>query len=437
MPRKAATATAPPANPLIGVTPNKSIDPKKFNQILEYYNKRAATPTESLDGVCMYLWRTFPKIDVKAGQGGRRFSYIEKLNCVAEDGAVTLLPHSIQDYVRAKFGGGRFRASINDKGNEEGNQVAQSAFVIDDNEYPPIIDPSELVILDQETHAWAARMVSQGIYQRNQDGTFVLKSGNATDDPNSVVARLLERSMNTAPQAGPAADAIAMMRDTYKALLTDKSEAAGKSSGLDVNTLLVTLMQQNQQLMMKMFEIGRAPAAAVAPAATAPAAPTLELFDQFEQFAERIGLRAKSVPAPSFFDELKPYIPMMMPLLLRFMGPTGPMPPPGAAPPPGVPAAVAPPPDAPPGPQQIDVGQAFGNLVANALKLEHDGTQVAASIELMHSEDVYDQLRAMGKDNLTAALLRTPHADTFTKSGAAVAKILDEFIEYGAPENVQ
>jgi len=160
-------------------------------------------------------------------------------------------------------------------------------------------------------------------------------------------------------------------------------------------------------------------------------------FDQFEQFAERIGLRAKSVPAPSFFDELKPYIPMMMPLLLRFMGPTGPMPPPGAAPPPGVPAAVAPPPDAPPGPQQIDVGQAFGNLVANALKLEHDGTQVAASIELMHSEDVYDQLRAMGKDNLTAALLRTPHADTFTKSGAAVAKILDEFIEYGAPENVQ
>lgn len=421
-----------PVDELEGVTPNRSIDVKKFNAILRAFNKRAADPTASLDGVSLYFYRTFPKINNALAVPPLPFTYIEKLTCVDEHGAVTPLPDDVQGYIRSRWGGGRYRVSLNDKGSEK-NQLAQCAFNVDDADAPPILDPALLHLTDTETLNWCNRMVAAGVYQRTETG-YALKTSELSAPAGSAAdgtTRLLEKLVNQLQQGTQQPTQIMdLMSEGYKRLITD-SAAARTNGGSENSSLIAAMMQQQNQMFQLMVGLITKPPAAPAPVAPAPAAGTnLETLKELLTIARMMrGGTPAAAPEPSWIEKaIDKLAPVAAPLLMRAMAGSGA---PVAPAPAGVAAA---PTAAAAAPGGRDFAADFANIVLNCQRLGHDGSAVAIAVEVQHGEQAYQQLRAYGKDNLLAALLQSPRAQEIQASGAAITQMLSEFVDYGNDE---
>jgi len=433
-PRKTVTTIEPPAGLLDGIYPNKPIAFERFQKILDWYSTGSPEElSEKLSGVCVYVWRKFPKVDTKAE--GWDASYIEKLDGINEN-APAPFPSDLREWLIPRHGGGGFSFSLNDKKREK-NQVAGSTLKIDEVEFPPIITPAQLVTSDGPTMNWAMRQVSLGRFIRNSDNTFTLKEAHTAAAAGGTSEATLARIAEKATQGNPMADgykaAMDLQTHAFKQLLDLNNKPNDGGSGAVLATLLgmlQTTQQQNTQLILKMMETNKTPPPVAAPAA----APLSGLKEAIEAVAAlRDMLPTPAAEAPWWLELGKSLGPALLPLAMNLIPKGGPAPPPGAAP--AAPAQVAAaPPDGTRGP---DIRSIFAERAARFFEQQDSGSDLAQGIDMMMGPEYYDALRKQGKDNLTGILLQSAQAAVFTADGERTQTFLQEFIDYGNPQEGQ
>lgn len=457
MPRPAKTLTekSPALEKLLeGLPAGKAIAEKKFQAIMDQYNARSENKEEGLSGVKFYVFRTFPRIDNTLT--GRKTSNIETFECVrtaAGPGEVMLevqeLPANIRGYVTARHGGGRYRVSLNDKGNQH-EQVVQTALKIDEIEYPPILDPKELVSSDPETLGWITRQISLGQLVKLPDGSFIMSNGSVrppaagADDTPGLAAVAMEalRQSRTDPSVQEHAykAAIDMVREnapkaadplaTIAAMATLMKPGDNNGAITAMCSLLTTTMVENNKMMMFMMAQKNPP-----PRDRQEG----DGVDQVERIMEIVGKFGGPKPSSGgIMDMLKEWMPMLLPLLM--MGKATPQQAaaiaaatagnrPGADTPP--PADVGTPGGGPLTPAQAEE---FSQRAAGAMSRGVSGDDFALAVEVIFSPETYDKIRQLGRDNIIAFLLQSRGAQFFGSNGQATTQFITEFLNYGEPE---
>jgi len=433
--KQTVTTIDPPPGLLDGIFPNKPIAFERFQKILDWYSTGSPEElSEKLSGVCIYVWRKFPKVDTKAENWDA--SYIEKLEGIVEN-AANPFPSDLKEWLIPRHGGGGFSFSLNDKKREK-NQVAGSTLKIDEVEYPPVITPAQLVTSDGPTMNWAMRQVSLGRFVRNADNTFALKETHAAQAAAGTSEQTLARIAEKATQGNPLADgykqAMDLQQSTFKQLLELNNKGNGGDSSSAVLTALLGMLQttqnQNTQLILKMMETNKTPPPVAAPAP----APLSGLKDAIEAVAAlRDMLPAPAAEAPWWLELGKSLGPALLPLAMQLMPKGGPAAPGAAAP--ATPAQVTGPP--PEGARGPDIRSIFAERAARFFEQQDSGSDLAQGIDMMMGPEYYDALRRQGKDNLTGILLQSAQAAVFTADGERTQAFLQEFIDYGNPQEGQ
>jgi len=422
----------------------KALPVPKFQELLAKYNERDPDQSVGLSGVYLYLYRVFPKVDHK--QSGRNENYLEKFVCVTPEGALQPLPVDIVEYVTTKYGGGQFNVSLNDKNKPElhqtganDQQIAYCAFAVDDVQFPPILDPRDLVGSDPNTAAWAMRQVSRQVYERDDSQgyprfTYAQTGAHApaaADAGLTGVVNLLLKRLD-APQQNPAA-VMEMMSKGYQQLMIDAGQH-GSRGGDSATAAMVTGMfgmmgqmmsaqaQASAQTMTLILEVVKAQSAPAPTVVKGGRGGLRDIIEDVTALKELVGAGAEEGGLTSI---LKAAAPVVAPLLLRGFMPNGP----GAA----APAIEQPPPAAAPAAQQVD----FGALVNRFMLQEKDGSDLATALEGMYDNgaQMYDQLVKQGGGNIVTALLQHPaHGAYFNAHTAELTAFIDSFIAYDTPE---
>lgn len=459
--------------------PNRAITEGKFEKILAAYNERAGEDKEkALAGVRLYWWRAFPRIDHK--KTGRRHTNIAVIECVrtVEGGApeITELPTDIRGYTTSLLGGGRYRLILNDKqSNNSGNQVCMTTLKIDHLQDDPILDPREIDENDTETAQWVTRQLSTGGLVRLASGELAMPGtqGARQQQTNSAggngangdLANIAIEAIRNRDSVGEKATqaALDMVVNTHEHMM-DKAKAAtpdaqlliqlagvmkgGDSIGAMV-PLLITMITESSRQNMEMFKLilttQRTPAAAAITADAEDQAAGVTVAERMLALITKMAAGNK----PSMWDQVRELIPTLLPLLLPLLmrggagpgagippqllammagmnGATAPAPPGGGVPPGGPGAGAAP-----------SISQdAINDLAGHALRAMErgqDGADFASAIDTWHSPETYNQLRALGKQQLASALVQSPFGAQFQARMPQVDQFLDEFLAYGDP----
>lgn len=460
---------------LEGVNPKKPISEKKFQAILDHYNTRNPDKAAALTGVKYFVHRTFPRIDGRRTH--RKYGYIEKVDCVAVasgTGAVeevNELPSDLRAWITSRHGGGRYQVRVNDAHHSsESEEVALTAIKVDEIETPPILNPAELVDTDQETLNWITRNLQLGLLMRvgeppntsyayPGDRSAPAQTGAAPAGEQGGLAQVAMEALRQRDTAGDhaARRAIDLIADTaksvtpaavappdtvgqFKAMAEVLQGNKGGDGIASIVPLLITMMQEN----------GRAQNAAAERQAAAQAENfrmQMEMMkmqmdmmrgkgkdgDELGKLERMMELAGK-MGGGGWSDTIKEMLPLVLPFMMRGMGPlpaAQPQPQPDQiAAPGGVPGGV---PGAAPGgrltPAQVED---FSGRALTCMNRGQDGSDFANGIEVIFSPAAYDTLRAMGKDNLIAVVLQSSRAAAFQAKGEATAQFIQEFIDYGA-----
>ena len=442
---------------LEGVSAQRAIPEKKFQAILDFYNKRSDDKETALSGVKLYWWRTFPRTDAK--KTNRRHTNVGVLDCVQsqEGGAIeiTELPSDFRAYTTEILGGGRYRIILSDKAREN-SQVALATLKIDHLEHSPILDPRELDDTDPETMAWITRQLSLGALVRVGAGEYALNndtskpSQSQTHDQQGMAAVAMEaiKSRDNPVTEHAMKKSIDLVADTAERLIEKSKEGEGGmtntlialanvlkpgDSGITAMVpLLITMITENNKAQMQMFQLLLARDRAPAPSADEQST-GVDVVERLLSLATKINGKDK----PSLWDQVREFVPMLLPLFLaRAGGGAGNM----AAMLPqfmhgmGAPAPAAEPaaPAGPLTPQQIHdlAGHAW-----RAMQRKQDGSDFAAAVDTWISPEMYNSLRAMGKQQLMATLLSSGFGAQFQPLTPELDTFLEEFIAYG--DNVE
>lgn len=460
--RKTLTPKSPALAELLeGMPAGKAIPERKFQGIMDQYNIRNENREEGLSGVKLYIYRTFPRIDNTLT--GRKNSNIEQFECVKtalgpgeQLTEVQELPADIRGYVTQRHGGGRYRVSLNDKGNEH-EQVVQTALKIDEIEYPPILDPRELVSTDPETLGWITRQISIGVLAKLPDGGFTMandQSAPRASTPGadaagmSAVAIEAIRSARDPIAEHGAKKTIDMMADTFRSMqpaavdpvaqftaMAQVLKPGGDSTGMTAMcTLLSTMMVESNKttmfLMQQMLEQKRGPVRTSDD----------DGVDKMERLLEIAGkFGGPKASGGGFMDMLKEWAPMLLPLILTGMGKVSPQ---QAAQTiaslqPPAPANTPAPAEMPaPGGGALTAQQAeeFAMRAAGAMQRGHSGDDFALGLEVIFNPQTYDMVRQLGRDNIIAFLLQSQQAAFFQSAGQQTNTFIEAFLQYGEPE---
>lgn len=449
--KKAATGAPDTAleSLLDGVNPNRAMPEKKFQEILDHYNARNPDKEQGLSGVKLYFFRTFPQTNNVLS--GRPHSNIEVFECVRTAGEVpelSELPADLRDYVTKRHGGGRYRVSLNDKARAS-TQVAQTALKIDEIEYPPILDPKELVTKDPETAGWITRQVSLGLLSRLPDGSLTMSNGMparpaaaATDENPGLAAVAMEALRQNQRGAGVEEHGYKTVIDMIKdnapkptdplatiAAMATLMKPAGDGGGVTAMcSLLSTMMVENNKMMMFMM--------AQKNPAPRDRGEGGDGVDQVERIMEMVGKYGGPKPSGGgIMDMLKEWMPMLLPLLMM-----GKMPPQQAAAAAAALAAGRPGADtaAPvdtgtPGGGPLTQAQAeeFAGRATVAMQRGVSGDDFALAVEVIFGPETYDKIRQLGRDNIIGFLLQSRAAQFFGANGQATTQFITEFLSYG------
>jgi hypothetical protein len=441
---------------LEGHSPSKASPEKKFQEVLNHYNARNQNREEGLSGVSLYFFRTFPQTN--NALTGRQHSNIEKFECVKTEGEITEvseLPADIRGYITQRHGGGRYRVSLNDKA-RTANQVMQTAIKVDEMEFPPILDPRELVVSNAETAGWITRQVSLGLLVRNSDGSYAMSNGAgarpataaATEDSTGLAAVAMEALRQSQRGTGVEEHAYRTAIDLVKEnapkatdpLATIQAMAAvmkGNGGGelTAIVGLMSTMMVEQNKMMMFMMQQKNPQSRGGGDGE--------DTVDRVERMMDVIGKYGGPKPSGGgILEMVKEWVPMLLPLLMM-----GKMPPQAAAALAGMTSQTHPAPDAAPGgvPGGVPGAQPtdgpltpaqandFAMRAMNAMQRGHTGDDFAQAIEIMFSPETYDRVRNMGRDNIISFLLQSQAAQFFGSNGPQTTQFIAEFISYGDP----
>jgi hypothetical protein len=451
MPKRTTTADAEnlAGEDLIkSIIPGRSIDPTKFQRLLDYYNVRPPGPDQSLSGVTLYFYRKFPKTDYRKTPG-KKASHIFKIEGVTEDGSVNKLPEDLKSFVTERFGGGRYQIIITDTKREGDSELATTTVKVDEIKFSPILDTRELVTTDPETAAWITRQVQVGELARDDQGNICLP-GEATQTAqggdSAAWARVARDAINQNRTDGADAHAgkraIDMVADTATEMLkrmapkdpveqfTAMAAAFKNNDGGGIATVIPLLIAQQQEstkvtlAMMEMISSRRN---------SAPA-PTTDDAQGSVAVVERImDMANKLASKESWLDQLKSLLPLILPVILaRSAGG------PGAAPAVDMARMMASAANGnggpAPGATPVIDQRMIEDLAAHAwlaMTRNQDGSDYAAAIDVFFGPETFDTIHAMGKPAITTALLSTQTGPRFRENTTAFLKFVDDFVSYG------
>lgn len=425
------------------IIPGRSTDPAKFQRLLDYYNVRPPGPDQSLSGATLYFYRKFPKTDYRKTPG-KKNSNIHKIDGVSEDSTVNLFPADLKQFITDRFGGGRYNVMLTDTKREGDSELATTTIKVDELKFTPILDHRELVTTDPETAAWITRQVQVGELKRDDQGNICLP-GDAPDMPATesaawakVARDAINQNKNDGPEAHASKRAVDMVADTATEMLKRMAPAdpiaqftamaaALKGDNGGIGALIPLLIAQQQEstkvtlAMMEMISHRNTPA------------PTTEDATGSVAVVERmLDMANKLASKESWLDQLKGLLPMFLPFIMaRMAGPGAPATPDlarmmnaaapnGAAPNGAAPAAV----DA----RMIEDLAAHAWL---AMTRNQDGSDFASAIDVFFGPETYDQIHAMGKPAIMAALMATQTAPRFRENHQVFLKFVDDFVAYG------
>lgn len=198
--KQTETAVMPPpiarrGRPMKGKVPNEPTDYTRhrltFNNAEAFMVYMAGYPNR--DGITMYLYRLFPKIDLSLI--GQRESNIQK-------GGYDDLQLFTRDAVAEKFGRGDYQVKVVDSNRPEGTReiVRSAQYRIPDADKPAIYDPRTLILAHADNIDEVNRQIMLGVLVRDASGTPRIRTAGDASVPIPAAA---------VPPPGPATSSAA------------------------------------------------------------------------------------------------------------------------------------------------------------------------------------------------------------------------------------
>jgi hypothetical protein len=327
-------------------------------------------------------------------------------------------------------GSGFYMLKFTDSNQPKGvTQRATTKLELNDPDFPPVVDPRELVLDDEKSRPWLDDLRARGVLKGEQ--------------------------VSGATNESPAVDALA---DVTKKLLEDRGKDA--QLGNQLTPIILEIIKRNP--MKEAFEIADRLKPAESPltakilelliAQKAPAAPAavdpFENYERIEKLLDKVAAKSgggKSSGWSEFLQAAPGLLQSGMTLMTTILALRG-----GPAPPP---APVAPPRQEqvapsvaenilPPGdvdmmnPATIRALQTTGERAIKAFERGISGEHFAAALTVdEEGEKLYDMLFDLGKDGILQALSMVPGlSERLAPRRAEIEVWLDSFISYGAED---
>lgn len=414
MPRKRAATDVQTA----GSTPEPLDFSRPFQQLRPETFYRFTREYPNQEAVATYVYRLLPKIN--RAQVGIKTNYIA-IHTEPVDEAMLLQAH----------GSGFYMLKFTDSNQPKGiTQRATTKLELSDPDFPPVVDPRELVLDDEKSRPWLDDLRARG----------VLKGEHVSGATNE----------------SPAVDALA---DVTKKLLEDRGKEA--QLGNQLTPIILEIIKRNPMkeafeiadrlkpaespLTAKMLELLIAQRATPAPAASDP----FETYERIEKLLDKVASKSgggKSSGWSEFLQAAPGLLQSGLNLMTTILALRG-----GQQPPPPAPVAAprqeqVAPVDAenilPPGdvdmmnPATIRALQTTGEKAIKAFERGISGEHFAAALTVdEEGEKLYDMLFDLGKDGILQALSMVPGlSERLAPRRAEIEVWLESFIRYGAEE---
>lgn len=414
MPRKSASTAAKSSSatmePLDFDRPFQTLRPETFYRFSrEYPNKEA---------VATYVYRLLPKIN--RAQVGIKTNYIA-IHTDPVDEAMLLQAH----------GSGFYMLKFTDSNQPKGiTQRATTKLELSDPDFPPMVDPRELVMDDEKSRPWLDDLRARGVIK----GETV--SGSTNESP-----------------------AVGALADVTKKLLDDRGKQSGLAS--ELTPIILEIIKRNP--MKEAFEIADRLKPAESPLtgkilellleqkkAAAPAtADPFEQYERVEKMIEKVAARSGGGSKSSGWSEFLANAPSLlqsgMSLITMILAVrNGQQPPPPAASPTTVSSSASSSSEyaLPPGdvdmmnPATIRALQVVGEKAIKAFERGIEGDHFASALCIdEEGEKLYDMLYALGKDGILQALSMAGVTERLAPRRPEIEAWLESFISYGAQQS--
>jgi hypothetical protein len=444
LPRKRETSGAAAPDPaLFGKCQNFPDDPAAFEAFCRAY------PAPNPAGMVSYVYRLAdPKID--RAQTGHAENYLEKLA-----GEIVTA-----DVVARAWGSGRFMLIYCDTARAQHQQVAKCTFSIDDPHLEPVVDPAEIVICDQNARwvskykalGWTVETRTSGSGREFQQLVPPAKAA-ATGGPDQVLAQTV-KELALQQRAEPAANSVVIDRELFNLLL--KQSGSGRDDSLERAFAIADRLKPNENvtatLVTKLADLvmkERNPHIAPPPGAD----PITQLRTTAE-FLKELGWAAPGAAAgrgaswidaiaalPGILQHGATLLSQLVALQMR--APAGAVDrdvSPASARPavlaPGPEPAAAPVNGDPMNPLKLQAMMDVGRRAIAAFEAGVAGDDFAEQLcQSPETESIYDDLLAMGRDQIVNALAMVPGLDAkLAPRRAEYVAWLDSFLAYGSED---
>jgi hypothetical protein len=403
--KKQAISTGPAIDPLDFDRPFQQLRPETFYRFTrEYPNKEA---------VSTYVYRLLPKIN--RSQVGIKTNYI----------AIHTEPID-EAFLLEKHGSGFYMLKFTDSNQPKGlAQRATTKLELSDPDFPPVVDPRELVLDDEKSRPWLDDLRARGILKGD--------------------------AVSGATNESPAVEALA---DVTRKLL----EARGEHGGFDkqITPIILKLLDQKPSTIDDAVKLASLMKPAESPVTAellkmllsqqrqSPADP-FEAYERVEKVVERIAAKnggGRTGGWSEFMQTLPSLIQGGLSVLSMMMAMrTGQPAPPISAVAPAAPIATQET-ALPTGesdmlnPAIIRALQTTGERAIKAFERGISGDHFASALCIDdEGERIFAMLHQMGKDGIFQALSMAPGVmDRIAPRRAEIEVWLDDFIKYGSDD---
>ncbi len=418
----------------------RHVDPA---HLFEVTSNLIAGPDGTWTRYSVYLYRLWPKIDRKR-TNPKNFTYVEKFPGP---------PFNEQEILRRQ-GSGNYLICLTDSSRPRGSaEVCRSTYKLNDPDYPPVVDPLELVPDEPDNASYITGLRSRGQMPNTTEGPKAA-------DANTQLIGLLERLVlkKEPPQAGDA-HALAAAIELIKTGAEEGLKSAVKNSAAPVGNstteMVDALVKLYSMIAPKaepagggvMFDLLRDELkAARAEAAeerksnrelmrdltdSKKGGDLVEMMEKQVQLKELAGRLAGGETPDSWPAALMSIGPDLLRTLANFAPRTGPR----QATRTNQPAtdgqvhAAEPVPDLD---DARDIAEKYIPMLLRAFDAGRTGGDLADSIVIIEGRMAYMRVAAFGKENIMLALRLNP--DLWAQIAPMEAKIetfVDEFLAYG------